>query len=262
MLQLLRNRYLWIGLALLLVVGLVAVIVVNGLLLPNYTRHGVSVTVPDVTRMSFEDAQASLEAVDLRVERQEQRYNSNFPRNVVIEQLPSQNATVKPGRRIFLTVNSGTVPTVTVPNVRDLSLRDAFLRIRSVGLEVGETQPDTIPSPYRNTVTRQQPAPGDSLREGAPVTLWYSTGLGEESVLIPDVTGMTVAEAQQTLLSQKLRSVVVTRGEESSMAVEERIVTAQGPDAGTQVREGAEIRLFTEQTEEAGEGEDMGDGVF
>lgn len=245
MLQLLRNRFFWLGLGGLALVLVVVALFFNGLLLPNYTRHGVSVTVPDVTRMSFEEAEAVLAAADLRVERREQRYNANFPRDVVIEQLPAQNATVKPGRRIFLTVNSGTVPMVVVPNVSDLSLRDAQLRVRSVGLQVGETRPDTIPSPYRNTVTRQQPAAGDSLREGASVTLWYSTGLGEETVVIPDVTGMTVAQAQAVLLEQKLRSVIVARGEDEDLPVDERTVTAQGPEAGTQVREGAEIRLFT-----------------
>ena len=79
------------------------------------------------------------------------------------------------------------------------------------------------------------------MPEGTKITLWYSTGLGNTYITIPDVTGMTVAEAQETLLRRKLRAVVIGR-EEDFDGLGEPTVKRQSRDPGTRVREGFELR--------------------
>ena len=240
--SLLRNRFFWIGLAGLLVAFLVVYIVVNDVIMPAYTRQGVAVEVPDVLNQPFEQAKQELEAHDLTVERLVQRFNPKFPKDVVIDQTPSPRATVKPGRKVYVTVNSGELQKVAVPALGGLSLREAINRLRARNLEVAETIPDSIPAPNPNTVTRQRPAPGDSLTVGSTVTLWYSTGLGQEYVTIPDLVGMTVAEAQQVLLEANLRFIVI--GGEEGEDVSEQVVLRQSRDADTRVPAGFEMRLY------------------
>lgn len=220
----------------------------NNLVMPAYTRHEVSVNVPGVVGEPFEAAQQTLEARGLRVERIAGQYNPELARGAVSEQNPPPNASVKPDRRIYLTVNSGRTPRVRVPSLEGSSVREARNRLRAIGLEVEDMRPDSIPHPYENTITRQEPAPGDSLSRGSSVTLWYSTGMGDEFVSVPDITGLTVEEARQALLDQKLRSVLVrTSGEEDEESVpEEKQVARQSPEPGTQIRQGAEIRLYLE----------------
>lgn len=240
-----RNKYFWGGLAALVGCLFVLYLVVDQLLMPAYTRQGESVTVPNVVNQPIEQARAELEQQDLEVEVLVQRYNATFPRDVVIDQNPLPDAQVKPGRQIYITVNSGDVKRVSVPDLQGLSLREAVNRLRGIGLRVSETIPDSIPAPNVNTVTRQTPAPGDSLAEGANVKLWYSTGLGQEYVSIPDVTGLTVAEAETQLLESSLRYVVI--GAEEGEDVSEEIVQRQSREPGTRVREGFEIRLYLEE---------------
>ena len=234
------NVYFWGGIGVLAAVGLLVYLVFNAWIMPSYTRYEVSVLVPDVSEYTYEQAAQMLLSNNLNVEREVQRFNPDLPRDVVVDQNPNAGASVKPGRRVYLTVNSGTTPTVRVPRVDGFSLREAQNRMISAGLKVGETRPDSIPSPHRNTVTRQRPGAGTSLPLGSNVTLWYSTGLGEQYVLVPDVSGMRVDEARRVLLGQRLRSVVIGgRGAEE-------IVNKQSPEAGTQVREGHEVRLYVE----------------
>lgn len=240
-----RNMYFWGGLAAILAVLLVLFLVIDQLSLPSYTRQGTYVTVPSVLNQPIEQAEAELEERDLTVEHVVQRYNANFPRDVVIDQNPPPNAQVKPGRHVYVTVNSGQLNRVMLPDLQGLSLREAVNRLRSLGLEVSETVPDSIPAPNANTVTRQQPAAGDSLTEGSSVRLWYSTGLGRAYVTIPDVTGMSVEEAQQLLLESNLRYVVI--GMEEGAAPSEEVVQRQSREPGTSVREGFEIRLYLEE---------------
>lgn len=224
--------------------------------MPSYTRHDVSISVPNVESVPFEEAKTRLQKQDLQVQRQVGRYNPNVDQNVVVDQTPLPNAKVKPGRRVYLTVNSGEIPMVQIPDLNGMSVREAKNRISSLGLEVGRVQRDPIPSPYANTITKQRPVPGDSLQEGATVNLWYSTGLGETNVDIPNVVGETVAAARQRLLREQLRSVIVdttfedpeaqsVESDTSTVPETELYVRRQGRSPGTSVRAGTEIRLFT-----------------
>jgi beta-lactam-binding protein with PASTA domain len=234
---LLRNRYFQVGIAVMAAIGIVAYVVVDRAIMPSFTRYDVSVVVPDVMTLPYDEAAEALGASGLTAEEYVLR-KPNLPRDVVIDQRPPAGSRVKPGRRIYLTINTGDTTTVSVPRVIGLSLREAQSRIVVLGLTVPEILPDSIPASHANTVTRQEPEPGTRMPHGADVTLWYSTGLGEAYVVVPDVTGLTPDEARARLLSVHLRSVVL--GETD---VEEPVVLAQSPTPGTQVREGFEVRL-------------------
>jgi hypothetical protein len=254
-----RNLYFWGGIGVLLVVGFGVYLVVDAVVMPAYTRHDVSIPVPNVENVPFERADSLLSSRDLRVQRQVGRYNPNVERGIVVDQTPLPSSKVKPGRRVYLTVNAGELPSVKIPDLSGMSVREAKNRISSIGLEVGTVQEDPIPSPYANTITKQEPEPGDSLKEGNTVDLWYSTGLGDEEVEVPNVVGYTVADARDFLLRHELRSVVVdttlTTGDARHAAVDslERTiyVRKQGRTPGIGVRAGTEIRLFTTPDETA-----------
>jgi len=248
------NRYFWSGLAGLLGIILVVYLVVDGIIMPSYTRHDVSIQVPNVENVPYEQAEAQLSKRDLQVQRQVGRYNPNVDTGIVVDQTPLPTSEVKPGRRVYLTVNSGEIPTVKIPDLTGMSVREARNRVTSIGLDVGAVNEDSIPSPYANTITKQEPSPGDSLQEGSPVDLWYSTGLGETEVDVPNVVGRTVEGARAFLLQRDLRSVVVdtsmtdpdsASGETEEASESTMFVRRQGRPPGSPVQAGTEIRLFT-----------------
>ena len=246
-----RNPYFWSGFGGLVVIVVGLYFLFNAIIMPSYTRHDESLSVPNVLDRSYEDAREVLEARELAVERQVGRYNPRVPQNQVVDQNPPPNAPVKPGRRVYLTVNSGTAPVVSVPDLSGTSLREARNRLTSLGLEVGRERVDSIPSPYARTVTRQRPAAGDSLKKGATVDIWYSRGLGEERVAVPDVRGVRVSVAEDLLLRRKLRSVVINANASADDThpgdkneAERLWVRDQGLQPGSTVRSGTEVRLF------------------
>lgn len=249
-----RNSYFWGGLGGLLLLGGVAYFLVDAVIMPSYTRHGVSVEVPNVESRPFQEAKKRVERKDLRVKREVGRYNPNVPQETVVDQNPLPNSSVKPGRRVYLTVNAGEAPVVSIPDLNGISIREAKNRISSLGLKPGTIEPDSLPSPYPNTITRQRPEPGDSLKTGGVVDLWYSTGLGSDSVQVPNIEGRTVEQARGRLSDQRLRAIVVDPrspdsdepdGPSADTSSVRRFVQRQGRTPGTQVRTGTEIRLFT-----------------
>ncbi len=232
------NTIFWGGLGVMVIVGVTGLLVVDNLIMPAYTRQDVAISVPNVENMPYEQARQIVESFDLQPERLVHRFNPAVDRDIVVDQNPPPDTRVKRGRHIYLSVNSGAVPTVTVPRVEGLALREAKNRMINAGLKMGSERPDPIPSPYENTVTRQSPRAGETVDRGSTVTLWFSTGLGSEYVEVPDVVGKSVDEARRELLGRQLRSVAVDAVSGSD------IVTRQSRNPGTTVRQGFEIRLF------------------
>ncbi len=249
-----RNTYFWGGLGGLLLLGIGAYFLVDAVFMPSYTRHGVSVQVPNVESQAFLEAKKRVENQNLQVRRQVGRFNPNVPRETVVDQNPPPSSNVKPGRRVYLTVNAGKAPVVDIPDLNGISVREAKNRISSLSLNVGTVEPDSLPSPYPNTITRQRPEPGDSLKTGGTIDLWYSTGLGTDTVRVPNIAGRTVERARSLLRARQLRAVVLdprtadpadAPGQPSDTSSSRRFVQRQGRAPTTKVRAGTEIRLFT-----------------
>lgn len=237
------NPWLWVGMVGLAGISAVLYVAFNSFLMPAFTRHEVSIQVPDVMSLSMEQAADSLTAAGLRAEEVVLR-KPNLPRDVVIDQNPPPLSQVKPGRRVYLTINTGDTTTVVVPRVESYGIRQARNMLMQADLVVGTVEPDSIPSVYVDIITSQFPAPGERVEPGTTVNLLYGTGLGANNVSVPDVTGLPPEDAANALLELRLRSIVVDNPPDEQEFV---VVVSQAPAAGTSVKEGYEVRLFLQE---------------
>jgi eukaryotic-like serine/threonine-protein kinase len=234
-------RYFWIGIIVLTALILTVYLAFDRSVMPSVTRHGVSVAVPDVTGLSPEQADSILGLGGLAMQQQVLR-RMNLPRNQVIDQRPPGGSRVKPGRSIFVTVNTGDTTTVVVPLVIGRSSLDVAGLLREASLRAGPIRPDSIRSTFpRDVISRQLPRAGVRVPKGSMVQLHTSTGPSAEFVVVPDVSGLPVPEARAKLGELGLRSVIL--GEQAG------VIRDQGPTAGTTVREGTEVRLRTRPAE-------------
>ena len=183
--------------------GIAFALILDFIIMPHYTNYNKGVTVPDVTKISLEEAEAQLEKYGLRHEILDRRAHSAYPANYIIDQSPSPRQIVKPNRKVYLTVNSDITPQTEVPNVVGLHLRNAELQLENHGLTVGTISYES--SRFRNTILRQSVAPGDTVGRGTVINLAVSDGLGSRMVDVPDVEGMRLSEAQQAITRAGLR---------------------------------------------------------
>jgi len=236
----LGSRLFWGGIAFFLALTLIGYAVFNYMLMPGYTRQAEIIEVPDVQLMQISEAESSLDRQDLRFKRVVKRFDEEFARNAVIAQDPAPGDRVKPGRTIYLTVNSGRIPRVRVPKFTELSLRQARARIAAIGLNLGTTIEDTLPSPFENTVTRQKPEAGDSVLPNAAITLWISKGLSSEIMVVPDLSNANLGDAESLLNGKRLRMVILSPPNPSN---EFDVVLDQVPAPGSRVKAGTEVRV-------------------
>ncbi|MEX0719436.1 MAG: PASTA domain-containing protein [Balneolaceae bacterium] len=203
MLKFFTNKYLYISLISIIIFGVAVLFVVDKLIMPGYTNYNEGITVPDVTRVSLEEAQDVLTTYGLRFEVAERRSNAAYPADYVIDQSPTPSLIVKPNRKIYLTVNTATKPQVEVPAVINLSYRNAEIQLQNYGLEVGSTSYES--SRFKNVILRQSIPEGAIVEKGATIDLVISDGLGDNVVDVPEIIGLRLPEAQLALSEAGLR---------------------------------------------------------
>lgn len=201
--KLFTTKYLYLTVLTIAVVGAATLFVFDKFVMPLYTNYNEGVTVPDVTRISLTEAEELLTSYGLRVEVADRRANSAFPADYVIDQQPTASVIVKPNRKIYLTVNAAVKPQVEVPNVVNLSLRNAQIQLQNYGLEVGSISYES--SRFKNAVLRQSIPEGTVVEKGSTLDLIVSDGLGDKIVDLPEIIGLRLPDAQLKLREAGLR---------------------------------------------------------
>ena len=98
-----------------------------------YTNHNQAVIVPDIRGLQLEEAVPFLENRLLRYEIIDSIYSKDFMPGAIVELLPEANSKVKKNRTIFITVNAKTEETATIPDLEDISYRQAYALLKSRG---------------------------------------------------------------------------------------------------------------------------------
>ncbi len=242
--KLLQLVLIQLGLMILVFSGLVWVFFQWAL--PVITKHGQSISVPDLKGIQVAELNEFLTKRNLRFEiTHNVAYSPDYPPSVVLEQYPKAGARVKEGRRIYLTLNASQPPKVRMPDLVDGSVRNAQLLLKSKGLSCGKIQ--YMPDIAKNAVLAQhyqgQPiAPGTPIAQGSRIDLVVGAGLSKQLVSLPDLVGMPLEEAELLLLDSGIRlGKVIYPGKDRPR---NGLVCRQLPIAGAQVRFGETVDLW------------------
>jgi serine/threonine-protein kinase len=189
--------------------------------------------VPDLTGMDQDDAVRALEAAGFRPGKVDYPYNETVPKGQILgwahkgEQRPK-------GSTIDLTISNGPHP-ITLSDWKGKKFDEAKAAMESVGFKVQrkDVYSDAYPEP--GTVVSTSPGPGD-VDKGATVVVNVSKG--PETIGVPDVTGMNVERATNTLEGAGL---VVT----NVFGPQRGQVFTTNPAAGTKVKRGTGVDLYT-----------------
>jgi beta-lactam-binding protein with PASTA domain len=215
--------------------------------LRKYTEHKVEIEVPKITELYLEEAKLTLESQGLHLEVIDSTYSNKAPLGTIVEQNPSAGSKVKHGRTIYAIQNSRFRRPVVLPELRDMSLRQAKTTLLALGLQVDSIEYE--PSAYRDIVLdiRMDGAAvlaGTRLTEDTPVTLIIGQGKGTEEVTTPSIIGKPLNEARSWLLSHKLSVGAVDYDiPPTEETMQSYIVYSQSPESGTVIVEGSSVNL-------------------
>ena len=229
-----RKRRTWLFIALL-----VLLLALLGGLLFWFTRsmdEGDLVTVPSVVGVQYEVAKATLEDVGLEVEVRREPSDS-MAVGQVLSQDPPRDDQVERGSTVELVVSSGP-EVVTVPNVFLLTQAEATKALTDEGLTVKVT-PREVADAEPGYVVEQNPAADTEVSPGDEVEIFVSVAAG--TVLVPDVVGRPLAQAQAQIQEAGLRFGTPT--EAPSATVPTGSVISTDPAPGSSVERNRVIQI-------------------
>ena len=199
----------------------------------------LTVAVPDVSGQSESAAQKTLEDANLVVD-SESKYDDHIEAGKVISTDPAAGMEVEEGTHVKVYVSMG-VEKVEVPQITGITSEEAQAALAAVGLIGGSVTEEYSEEYDAGYVISQGKSAGSKLEKGSAVD--YVVSKGSSKVEVPDLYGMTMAEAQQALSNLGLVSGAVTSGGHSDLP--EGQVMSQTIAPGSHVDRGTAIDFQT-----------------
>ena len=215
-----------------------------------YTDHGVEVEVPNITGMLVDEAESMVESVGMELVIVDSIYTNKVPRGIVIKQTPPSLSRAKRHRPIYVVINAKSNRRIQLPDVINISSRQATSTLEAMGLRV--TNIVYQPHEYRDLVLKvtlngRTLKAGESVEEGSPIVLVVSSGKtgGTRKVVVPDLRGKTLEEAKALLEANDL---VLGSFNYDEQPTEENmgkfVVYTQNPGKGSETFDGDEVGVL------------------
>jgi beta-lactam-binding protein with PASTA domain len=147
-----------------------------------YTHHNDYLVVPDFRGQPVPEKDNADESGNYRFQVIDSLFDPDKPKGVILTQDPFPGSKVKKDRTIYLTITSIVPEKTIMPDLRDLTLRQAQTMLESAGLKTGNIQyiksfdEDAIQNQfYKGRVIK----PGVSIDKGSTISLTVGIGAKE-----------------------------------------------------------------------------------
>ncbi len=232
------------------VLVLIIVALSAALISMRFAIHGREVAVPDLRGMPPAEAERVAAEHGLELAHSDHFYSATVAAGRIVSQQPEPGTRVRIGWRVQAAESLG-AQRIDIPSVLGMSPRAAEINIRRRGLEMGASAELPIANSAPQTVIAQTPAPGAENIASPRISLLYAVPPPEPAYAMPDLTGMTLAEAAVLITASGLKTAAVTNspGSPAGTIASPRsnpanpAVVGQTPAPGTRVTPGTSVSL-------------------
>ncbi|MEG1469354.1 MAG: Stk1 family PASTA domain-containing Ser/Thr kinase [Anaerovoracaceae bacterium] len=158
---------------------------------------GGDITVPDLTNMTYEEAEAELTKLELKIEMGDEAYSADVKEGKITSQTPTAESKVKKGKTVVVNISKGQKDG-TVPSVIGKDYEGIEEYLNGFGFQLGVVKYETSELP-EDTIIEQTPTGGDQAEAGSKIDIIVSDGKGKDEGVVPSLTGLTVDEAKQAI---------------------------------------------------------------
>ena len=197
-----------------------------------------TVEVPDLRGRTEEEAKKILNDMELGIKVDPERQPSNqYEEGQIMAQDKEPGTEVDKNTAITVTISSGEeAKTTTVPDVVNRKESEAEQMIRDANLTVAHGEAQYDDNVAEGNVISSNPVAGTEIEEGQTVTIVVS--LGQKPATVPDIRGMSAADAEAALSAEGL---VGSASEDYSDTVEAGKVISQSVDPNSEVDKGTTV---------------------
>lgn len=167
-----------------------------------YTHHGDAIEVPGLTGIRYDKLDEMDFEGDFNYVVIDSVYDDHFSKGEIVMQDPLPGSKVKAGRKIYVTIVASQPEMIHMPDLVDLSLRQALSELKANSLKLDKLE--YVPNFAKNAVLAQR-IEGDTVDvgtevlKGSPIELVLGAGLNNDKIDIPFLIGKTETEAIKIL---------------------------------------------------------------
>lgn len=216
--------------------------------LSYYTQHGKNFAVPSLKGTKINTLEKVLTENGFTYKIVDSLYDFEKEPGTILEQDPAAGSNVKKGRTIYLTINSTLPPDVKMPDLVDVSFRQAEAILQSFGLVTGEVtyrsdlaKNAVLEQRFKNAIIK----PGRMIPKGSQIDLVLGDGMAVLEMEVPDVTGLTENEAWSLLKRSSLNVGIVTYDEDVKDKQKAKVYRqSPSPEDAAILKTGDSVDLF------------------
>lgn len=184
-----------IGITILLVLFIIVFLKV-------YTDHGESIEIPNLDGKTTSEVANIVSLKELRYEIQDSVFLPQTPPGTVVDQFPKPGMMVKKNRTIFLTICARSQEMISMPQLTDISYRQATNLIESSGLVAGNIEYKQSEFPnlvLEQKVNGQIVGRGELVPKGSIVDLVLGSDSDGSTSLVPTLLGSNLTDSRLTI---------------------------------------------------------------
>ncbi len=204
---------------------------------------GEEVLAPDLKGQSVMAALEVLRADKITLSLERTQPHESVAKGHVIRQFPPAGSRIKAGTPIEVVVSIGHA-LITVPDLRGQNKIAAGIRLRRLGLEVGNMSALPDPKAPGGSILTTDPPPGAGVIQGAAVNLLISDSQAPTQQVMPNLIGLTSAQAGEVLAEYGL--VVATAYAEYGEDSLSGQIHEQDPPAGWPIDASTRVTVYHE----------------
>ncbi|MCR5645068.1 MAG: PASTA domain-containing protein [Bacteroidales bacterium] len=210
-----------------------------------YTRHGKVVEMPDFSGLTTTEVER-MYGKDYHFILIDSIYSKTQEPGSIVQQDPLPGSKVKHGRNVYYIIVAKTPERTTMPNLNNLSLRQALVLLESSGLEVKELH--YVDHFARNAICEQRYdgtviKPGTELIKGSQITLYVGLGPEKKDMKLPSLYGMSASDVKCTLNMSGLNLGNETFEDRDSIQYQ-KVYRMDPPQAKGSVRPGTFVNVW------------------
>lgn len=157
-----------------------------------------TVSVPDVTQMTPDQARAELEQAGLALGSREVQYNDTVASGKIVSQHPEAKLMIPLGTKVNVVVSNGPEPVMSqVPQVTDMSVDEARSALADAGFAVGREISVPNSSIDSGRVAAQSYLPGSVAPQGSAINLYVTAAPTEESTPVDGTVNLKISTAHE-----------------------------------------------------------------
>jgi beta-lactam-binding protein with PASTA domain len=233
---------------------LVIVAMASMLITMRFAIHRREVIIPNFVGMLPQAAEQTANANGLVLVRENRFYSEEVPEGHVVSQEPAAGIKVRKGWRVRIAESMGPQK-IVIPSVLGDSPRTAELNVKRHGLELGTVAAIAMPDLPPDQVVAQSP-PAEAQGVATPkVSVLVSAPAEEKSYVMPDLSGMRLADASAAITNAGLKvgsvsgpkvdagSAPAPANGTAAKPATDAVIVKQIPAAGQRVTTGAVVNL-------------------